>query len=170
MAVKEYNLEKDPKNKFRIIKETALIKDVLTEFQDALPILKTSEEYRESMSEKFSRYAYFLVLQSNNENSGFCAFYANDSNTKTAYISFIAVADKFRGQHFGKQILEKVISISREAGMEFVKLEVLKTNIVAQNFYIRNGFKILEDASDNSIYMIKSIMRENNATFVEVVK
>ena len=154
-----------------LIKNAQQIKDILTEFQDALPILKTSEEYRESMAEKFSRYAYFLVLQSNNENSGFCAFYANDSNTKTAYISFIAVADKFRGQHFGKQILEKVISISKETGMEFIKLEVLKTNIIAQNFYIRNGFKILENASDKSIYMIKSIMAvENNATFVETVK
>lgn len=144
-------------NSFRLIKNASLIKDVLTEFQESLPILKKSEEYRKTMSEKFAAYAYFLVLKYNDDNVGFCAFYANDHDKKIAYISFIAVADKFRGQHFGKLILEKTIEISRQQGMESLKLEVLKSNNIAQGFYLANDFKVLCDASDNSIYMIRDV-------------
>ena len=109
------------------------------------------------MSEKFASYAYFILLKYNQENAGFCAFYANDHNTNVAYISFIAVADKFRNQHFGKQVLEKTIELSKEQGMNFLKLEVLKSNVVAQDFYLRNGFSVLGDASNDSFYMIRDI-------------
>ncbi len=154
--MKEYGGYIELGRNFHLLDHVEQIKEVLTEFQDCLPELKFSDEYRAKMADKFAKYAFFLVYRVDELNMGFSAFYSNDYETKTAYISFIAVAEKHREKRIGSLLLNQVFDIALQNGMEYIKLEVYKTN-AAHSFYLKNGFKDLCDASNGSIYMIRRI-------------
>ena len=141
---------------FYLLNNANDIEDILTEFQNCLPELATSAEYRRNMADKFAKHAFFLLYKDNNHNQGFSAFYSNDDNLKTAYISFIAVAEDYRGNRIGSLLLNQVINIALQNNMTYIKLEVKKSN-TAHDFYKKNGFKYWGEASENSIYMIRRI-------------
>ena len=141
---------------FYITNDSKEIESVLNKFQNCLPSLRSGIEYRRMIAQKLAKYAFFLVYRVDGEYIAFSAFYANNYNTKTAYISFIAVAENHRDKQIGSLILNKVVDIALNNGMEYIKLEVNKNN-TAHSFYLKNGFKDLDEASCESIYMIKRI-------------
>lgn len=139
------------------VKSADQIFEILSDFQDALPILGSSTAYRKEMAEKLSKYAFVFLLQIDHENAGFASIYANDTTSKTGYISFIAIASKYRKMHLGTQLMNTLFSAAKQNQMQYVKLEVAKTNTVAQSFYSKYGFQYQSEASADSIYMIKQI-------------
>lgn len=52
----------------------------------------------------------------------------------------VAVHDDFRGCGIGRMLVEKVLTLCREGGAEFVSLEVRPSNVSAINLYLRLGF------------------------------
>ena len=75
---------------------------------------------------------------------GLCACYMNDFQTKTAYITHIAISPQYRGCGYGKQLLEKTIALAAKKGFRFLNLEVLKTNTPALALYQSHDFTIIE--------------------------
>jgi len=57
-----------------------------------------------------------------------------------AHITNIAVSSQYRGQGIGKLIMEGLIEICEEKGINNMTLEVRKSNIVAQSLYKKYGF------------------------------
>lgn len=57
-----------------------------------------------------------------------------------AHITNIAVAAQYRGQGVGNLIMEGLIKICEEKGINSMTLEVRKSNIVAQSLYKKYGF------------------------------
>ena len=55
----------------------------------------------------------------------------------------IAVAPQLRGQGIGTGLLDAVTQVSRELGLEAVRLEVIDTNPRAKQLYLKNGFKVV---------------------------
>ena len=133
------------------------IKTILNNFRDELPILKTSEEYRQNMSEKFIKYGNVLFVEEQESILGFVAFYANDLETKTAYISFIAVKNAFQKKGVGTLLLNSCEIQAQKKGMNKIRLEVKKNNTNAQCFYKNHRFDFECDASDDSFYMFKAL-------------
>lgn len=84
---------------------------------------------------------------------GYVAFYANDTKSKTAYITSIGVLKQYRGHQLGQILLETCFHISIESGMEQIRLQVLKTNKTAIHFYTKNGFTIESINSDGTFFM-----------------
>ena len=80
---------------------------------------------------------------------GYCAFYANDSDTKNAYISLIAVQPKAQNLHIGKYLLNKCFEISKNHGMQNCMLEVKKSNCSAIKFYQANDFVFYSERDDS---------------------
>ncbi|MDD6279302.1 MAG: GNAT family N-acetyltransferase [Lachnospiraceae bacterium] len=133
------------------------ILDILNEFQERLPSLQQGEEYRAQMAEKFAKHACFLVLCLNGRKIGFSAFYANDSDTKSAFISQIAVLKEYSRRNFGGKLLDLVSSTAKARGMLWLRLEVRKDNSAARRFYEKNGFQEVSEASKDSMYLQKHI-------------
>lgn len=127
--------------------------EVLVEFQEVFPHLMEKITSLEEYAKKLYTYAEVYVGIQEETTFGLLIFYANDKSTKTAYISLIGVKEEYRHQHLGEWLLEKCISVSKEAGMRQLKLEVDSDNINAKRFYKRNGFKYVEDTGRDSIYM-----------------
>ena len=88
---------------------------------------------------------------------GIAAVYVNNHDTKQAYLTYIAFFEKYTHCGYGTALLNSVLKTAQEEGMHQIRLEVKKTNRRAYNFYKKYGFVYSEDASDNSVYLLRKI-------------
>ena len=91
---------------------------------------------------------------------GLCACYMNDYDTRTAYITHIAIAPQYRGCGYGKQLLEKTIALATEKGFRYLNLEVVKTNTPALSLYKSHNFIIIEDR--NTKYLMSLLCADKS--------
>lgn len=140
-----------------LINNISIIADILYAFKEELPLLGTSSEYRLKMADKFFKNGKVFIIKKNNTITAFSAFYANDILTKIAYISFFAVKKEYSNQGVGTFMMNKVCELSKQYGMEKIKLEVHENNYIAINFYKKNGFNTTFEKSPKGFYMIKAL-------------
>lgn len=108
-------------------------------------------------SMKLYKYAKTIVLSNDNDNVGFASFYCNDNIDKTAFLSQIAVKKQYSGNGLGNILLSNAERISKENGMEYMKLEVYNHNTFAINFYLKNNYEFTSEKLEKSKYMIKKL-------------
>ena len=142
---------------YRYLNEREEIYNVLLDFEDVFPDLKNRISNLSEYAQKLKDYADVYVGIQDNENVGLLVFYANDFESRTAYISLIGIKEAYRYMNFGKQLLFKVIELSRKRGMKTIRLEVDNKNEVAKKFYQRNGFGFIGNSNRDSQYMEKQI-------------
>jgi len=58
-------------------------------------------------------------------------------------ITNVSVAQEYRGQEIGRQLLEKLLIFSRKAGVTSFYLEVRTSNQKAQRLYTKQGFQVV---------------------------
>lgn len=133
-------------------------KKILEQFSSCLHSLSGGKSYRRKMAEKFLEHGIFITAFDGDRYAGFAAFYANDHEGGTAFLSMIAVQPEYRGKRVGYRLLEQCMAKSAECGMKKMRLEVRKDN-KAVHFYERNGFRYAGDCSDVSFFMEKIIGR-----------
>ena len=65
-----------------------------------------------------------------------------------AELTTIAIIDKKRGNGYGKLLLEHALSEARNAGCEYISLEVRVSNKLAQSLYESAGFEVITIRKD----------------------
>lgn len=85
------------------------------------------------------------------------AGYFNDVTSRTAYLSMLAVDREYQGKKLASSLLSEFENYAVKNGMHYVKLEVRKHNIAAQNLYNKFGYKAIGEASETSFYMKKEL-------------
>ena len=95
---------------------------------------------------KLSQYAYFVIATENEKQMAFIAYYLNDEN-HFAYVPQVVVHKEARHKGLGHSMF-KVLCDSLTSNIKCIKLEVLKSNFYARNFYQREGFSCVEDHSE----------------------
>ena len=134
----------------------------ITNVEDCKKLLQLFSECLESLqqrnaidffAEKFSKYASVIVAE-NSENicMGFIAYYANNLESKTAYITMVATLPEYRGMHIGQSLMDYCKKDIIAKGYTFIRLEGGKNNLIAQQFYKKNGFVII---NENSKYLME---------------
>ena len=108
-------------------------------------------------TEKLSHNARVLCQYVDDECTGFSAYYANDTNTKTGYITLIAVHEDFRRQGFGRKLIRECFDDMMKSEMRRVRLEVRKDNTAAIEFYKSEGFRLESEACNESFYMTREL-------------
>ncbi len=146
---------------YQTVQDIKHIMNSLDTFQACFPDLKKRVEDLAEYCQKLSEYATVLLMFEKDELIGFCAYYANDVETKTGYISLIGILPAFRNAGYGSRLLLHCIEKMSSAGMLRVKLEVDLTNTAAQSYYKKNGFKYSGKARPDSIYLEKAIERSS---------
>lgn len=111
----------------------------------------------ELYADKLFRYAENYVMFQDNTEIGFFSFYANDMISKRAYLAIIAIDVQHQRKGNGGRALQFIIDECHTKQMESLRLEVDKMNGNALRFYKRNGFLIVEEASDVSVIMEREI-------------
>ncbi|UCH13130.1 MAG: GNAT family N-acetyltransferase [Bacteroidales bacterium] len=124
-------------------------------FDDTFRASNTEENMNAYMDSSFSKNK--LTEELKNEESEFYFAYLNDSligyfkiNTGRAqtedfdnsYLELerFYLLKEFKGQNFGKQILEKVVNLARGKNVKYIWLGVWEKNYRALKFYGKNGF------------------------------
>lgn len=122
----------------------------------------SEREIYSELLQKICRYGIF-AFACQEEPAAYCAFYANDSESLTAYISLIAVKPEYQRLHIGKQLLEYCLKTAVDRGMQFCALEVKKNNPSAMHFYQENGF-VFWSERENSYLMRKKLTPKITST------
>lgn len=73
---------------------------------------------------------------------GLCAMYSNDTIRKVAYVTLVAVLQRYRGQRIATNLLELSERKAKLLGMK--KLGIHTNNNAALQCYLRVGYKIIE--------------------------
>lgn len=121
--------------------------------EDAFPDLK-DEQRLNSLAKKWSDNADFCTCRAaGGMLVGMIAFYANRPEDLIAYIPHVYVSAEYRGQRVFSSMLHLVETNVKEKGFRFLRLEVKKTNKIAQKVYLSYGFSIISDPSIDSYYM-----------------
>jgi len=112
-----------------------------------------------SYAQKLITNAYVAVLEYNGNFVGLYAVYLNDKNTKTAYLTSIAVLDEYKGCGFSNLLLEDALNRAKLENMSAFKLEVMSAYMRAIRFYKKYGFVKAEEQTTGSdtFYMIKEL-------------
>lgn len=105
----------------------------------------------EGYLEKMARNGRTVVCFEGGEIRGCVTFYANDLESRVAFLTLIAVSPACRGRGVAKALLETAIRLSAESGMDELDLEVEKGNRPALGLYGRFGFAVREDRGDGWI-------------------
>ena len=109
------------------------------------------------LSEKFQNYGIFIKVCENKNIVGFAALYCNDSKSGIAFLSMIIVNSEYRKRGVGKNLLNMVLLKCIECKMNFIELEVDKSNYEAISFYKKNNFLCVAQSSNSYIY-IKNLL------------
>lgn len=120
--------------------------------QDAFPTLK-DEENLNLLAEKWQSHAEFCICRLDKRLVGMIAFYANQPEKGVVYLPHIYVSSECRGQKIMTSMLQKIEEYTEEKGFMSFRLEVLKSNEIAQKAYSHYGFSYSGEASDKSIYL-----------------
>ena len=79
------------------------------------------------------------------------------------HIHHFMIADKYRGQGLGPSMLNEVEKRTKKYDLNNITLKVSGSNVKAQNFYLKNGFKIiLKNTGQNHKYLLleKSLIKK----------
>lgn len=121
--------------------------------EDTFPDLKDEERLR-VLSEKWHSHAEFCTCRNDDGRLvGMIAFYANQPEGGVVYIPHVYVRSTCRGQRIMTSMLQIVEENVKEKGFKSLRLEVHKSNEIAQRAYTHYGFSYCGEASDKSIFM-----------------
>lgn len=70
--------------------------------------------------------------------------YLKEINDKIGNISLIGVDEGYRGEQIGTKLIEKATSYFSKLGKKEVQVVTQKANVLACNFYTKNGFQIID--------------------------
>ena len=146
-----------------LINESSQIKNILIQFIKYFPDLEQRVKDIDSYSEKLSCNARVLCQYLNDDCTGFAAYYANNIDTKTGYITLIAIHENFRRQGLGSKLIRECFDDMLNSGMNRVRLEVRKENTAAIEFYKSEGFAFESEASPESFYMMRELYDNKNS-------
>ena len=108
-------------------------------------------------AEKFAAKAHFFAAYDGGEVRGFAAFYCNDYESMTAFISMIVVLSNYQYMGGGSSLLKAVKDTCRKKGMKRIRLEVADDNHKALSFYTKRGFVYEAAAGKDTSFYVSSI-------------
>lgn len=126
----------------------ALLTSIESDYIPPLSSLVNISEY----AEKLLKGAKVLVAVVGTVDVGAIGFYANNVETRTAFISTIGVLPVERGKNVGTLLIDAAERYCREKRMVNLQLEVSTKNIAALGLYRRLGFVELPGALKSGCY------------------
>lgn len=126
-----------------------IIEKSCSEFRILEFLSSVDREFVPFLSEKvnLSQYAHKLSEQARNVflvvdgyDVGHAAYYSNDLQSRTAFLTSICVRPGFRGSGLAEVLLGRVLLGAMNDGMKKLLLEVDKRNQAAVRFYRKHGF------------------------------
>ena len=83
------------------------------------------------------------------------------------WISLLYLTKEFRGKGYGIQLLARAIVLYKQLGRQSIRLHTSATNTKAQEFYRREGFRLLqtEPAANGTLLLMEKLLGGENHVF-----
>lgn len=139
---------------FTIDKKPEVIRQVIELCDSSFMVGITHRDNYLEILQKMQRYAEFIVPRDADDTPlGYVSIYANNMETRIAYISMFCIRKEYQKQHLGFALMQKAEEVARKKGMEKIQLEVLNENTKGQSFYLKYGFHSIDKGNDTSLLM-----------------
>lgn len=134
------------------------IEAILLQFDKSFPrALSIRVDSLLEYARKLAKHAVVKAFYIDSQIIGFCAYYCNNKGSKTAFLTQLAVLERNKDSGIGSALLNDCILDCKNNQMINIECEVDYSNIVAINFYKKNGFKFSRDVERESCLLIKYI-------------
>lgn len=134
------------------------------EYNEILPLLqKVDKEFdppffkevdMNQYAQKLQQFGHFVIAKVKDNLAGLAVYYKNDEE-RYLYIPLFVTIVKYAGEHVGQQVLDAIVKYGKNAFTE-IRLQVLKDNLGAQDFYRKQGFDAAGENADKYL-MIKKM-------------
>jgi ribosomal protein S18 acetylase RimI-like enzyme len=111
---------------------------------------------------KISNLAELIFAVQDANDLGLAALYANDQSGRCAFLTMLAIIPERKGAHLGTALLQRVITVAGERGMQSIRLEVAETNRDAQRLYAKFGFVLVPRPCSTNGRQTTSIVLERS--------
>ena len=127
----------------------------------ANPVPWTEKNFTDCLSNDY----YCLIQEVNKEVSGFAI---QTTSLKKTHLLNIGIREKFRKKGLGQDLLNQIVSTSKEMGSKKIFLEVRISNKEAIELYNKSGFKKLSlkknyyrlpDGREDALVMVKKLRK-----------
>jgi len=105
--------------------------------------------------DKLGRQSEIVSLSEGDRCRGFIAFYCNDTATKRAYITLMAVSPADRRAGLGRTLVLSVINIAKGRAFRFLGLEIADRNEASLALFLTMGFSVTERRASSSLLEIR---------------
>ena len=102
----------------------------------------SEESLKEELNNKFAR---FFVAECDGKASGYIGAH---NILGEVYITNVAVSTAFRRMGIGEKLIKTLVDFCGNEGMEFVTLEVRRSNEAAKKLYSKMGFEEVGERKD----------------------
>ena len=123
---------------------------------DAFPHLR-GDQRTKVFTDKLYAHADFCFCRDEGQLVGMIAYYANGEGADFAYLVQIYVSPDYRRMGLFSRMLDLISQDARSKGFHEMRLEVYKYNAEAQCCYKHNGFRAMDIAKPETLYMNKMI-------------
>ena len=127
--------------------DLSAIEDLLCRTDKTFPIPLSDKTDLGALAQKLIRNGYVYMALDGAEPVGLIGFYANDTQTYTAYISVVGVIDSHQRRGIAGQMVRDVLDICKAKGMAVCTLYTHKTNLGAIAMYEKLGFRASSDSA-----------------------
>ena len=110
----------------------------------------------DKMADKWSKYAKFFTLHNEDKELVALVVFYENKEERFLYIPHLVVRAPFRHKRVGHKSIEYLLEAKKTEGYKSLRLEVLKTNANAIQFYHREGF-VSKEERENTYLLEKEI-------------
>lgn len=110
------------------------------------------------MAEKWSKYAKFLTLHNENKELVALVVFYENKEERLLYIPHFVVRAPFRHNGVGHACIEYLLEAEKTEGFKSLRLEVLRINGNAIQFYHKEGFELKEERKYS--YLLEKLILE----------
>ncbi len=111
------------------------------------PIPLSEKTDLQTLTDKLFNKGKVLLALDGETPVGLIGFYANDAQTRQAYVSVVGVSEAYRGRGIARELLCRAMAYSREVGMAECRLYTHRSNTAAIRLYEGLSFEGQEDAA-----------------------
>ncbi len=127
------------------LEDLTAINTLLCAIDKTFPIPLSEKTDLGELAEKFIEKGYVYLATEDKIPVGMLGFYANNMETRQAYLSVLGVLEGHQGKGIAKRILLDSFAICKEKGMTSCVLYTHKTNTIAIKMYEKLSFIAEED-------------------------
>lgn len=128
------------------------------------PPLEETVDSFDTLIDKVAMHGKTLAYKKDGLVLGAVSFYANDLESKSAFVTLLATDESARGEGLGHALLSAAIQESQKFGMSRMRLDVRTENDRAKRFYESHGFIVVDR---NSAFFTMSLDFNGSFPYLE---